>query len=245
MSNQTNKGITPEKLAQVAAMVAAQKAKLANNQKQQVATVPRAVSAQPLKNVDREKVVAEKKSAKVLERQMKKKELAERRAAKTAEREARKATKASSNDVKVPSYQRKIDKLRSQLPQPTDNLNNLSDVLTRFSDVELTNALQYVEFERRARGLKATGEARENNAIVLNPGDKVRIKNCNARKFIGQVGIVTLVRRIRAFVEIPGFETKAYVFSTDVEVLEIAGVSKQRNNNTVQMGQNILEETGT
>lgn len=219
-------GITAEKLAQVAAMVAAQKAKLNSNGAE--------------KNISSVKHDA-KSTADI---SAKKIDMEARRSARAAERQSKALAKAASkaSNPGIPSFQRKINKLQAALPPSTPNLQQLSQYLTNFSDVELTNALQYVEFERRCRGLRATGEARMSNDVALKVGDKVRIKNCNARKFIGQVGIVTLVRRIRAFVEVPGFDTKAYVFSTDVDLLEARGeVSQEDESVDKAQGVNILD----
>lgn len=233
--------ITPEKLAKVAEMVKAQKAK-ADAQKAKAdaekAQRKALVSAEKAK-ADAEKAAAkdaeraEKKAIRDQERAAKKAELEIKRAAKKAEREAAKAAKAAERANKAPAWQRKIERLTAALPEATENLTNLQSVLTTFSDVELTSALAYVEFERRVRGIRATAELKASEGQTLNVGDKVLIKNCNARKFIGQVGVVDLVRRIRAFVVVPGFDTKAYVFTSDVEVLEPA--------NAEEMGVNILD----
>lgn len=222
--------ITPEKLAKVAEMVKAQKAK-ADAEKAQRKALVSAEKASKTKELDAEKAAA--KAAKDAERAEKKAIRDQERAEKKAEREAAKAAKAAERANKAPAWQRKIERLTAALPEATENLTNLQSVLTTFSDVELTSALAYVEFERRVRGIRATAELKASEGQTLNVGDKVLIKNCNARKFIGQVGVVDLVRRIRAFVVVPGFDTKAYVFTSDVEVLEPA--------NAEEMGVNILD----
>lgn len=233
--------ITPEKLAKVAEMVKAQKAK-ADAEKAQRKALVSAEKTSKTKELDAEKAAAkaakdaeraEKKAIRDQERAEKKAELEIKRAAKKAECEAAKAAKAAERANKAPAWQRKIERLTAALPEATENLTNLQSVLTTFSDVELTSALAYVEYERRVRGIRATAELKASEGQTLNVGDKVLIKNCNARKFIGRVGIVALVRRIRAFVEVPDFDTQAYVFTSDVEVLEPA--------NAEEMGVNILD----
>jgi hypothetical protein len=231
-------GITPEKLAKVAEMVKAQKAKADAEKATKKSLVSPTKATKPSKDQDAEKAAkaaarAEKKAARDAERASKKGELEIKRAAKKAEREAAKAAKLAERGNRQPSWQRKIERLQAALPTATADLTALALTIAGFSDVDLTSALAYVEFERRVRGIKATAEMRATEGQVLNVGDKVLIKNCNARKFIGQVGIVGLVRRIRAFVEVPGFDTKAYVFTSDVEVLEPA--------NAEDMGVNILD----
>ncbi len=235
--------ITPEKLAKVAEMVKAQKAK-ADAEKAQRKAIVSAEKQSKTKEVDAEKLAAkaardaeraEKKAVRDAERASKKAELEVKRAAKKAERDAAKAAKAAERANRAPSWQRKIERLQAALPESTENLTALASTLESFSDVELTSALAFVEFERRTRGIKATASLKAAEGQVLNTGDKVLIKNCNARKFIGQIGIVDLVRRIRAFVVVPGFDTKAYVFTSDVEVLEPA--------NAEDMGVNILDTT--
>lgn len=239
MSNKSN--LTPEKLAQVAAMVKAQKAK-ADAEKAQRKSIVSTQKASKTKELDAEKAAekakrdaekAEKKAARDAERAVKKGELDKKRAIKKAERDAIKAQKAAERANRAPSWQRKLERLQAALPEATENLTNLSQVITTFSDVELTSALAYVEFERRSRGIRATAAAKPGEGQTLSVGDKVLIKNCTNRKFIGQVGIVDLVRRIRAFVVVPEFDTKAYVFTSDVEVLEHAEEE--------DMGVNILD----
>jgi DNA polymerase III alpha subunit (gram-positive type) len=233
--------ITPEKLAKVAEMVKAQKAK-ADAEKAQRKALVSVQKASKTKELDAEKLAAkaakdaeraEKKALRDQERSALKAELEIKRAAKKAEREAAKAAKAAERANRAQAWQRKIERLRAALPEATENLTNLQSVLTNFSDVELTSALAYVEYERRVRGIRATAELKATEGQTLNVGDKVLIKNCNARKFIGQVGVVDLVRRIRAFVVVPGFDTKAYVFTSDVELLEPADAG--------EMGVNILD----
>lgn len=232
--------ITPEKLAKVAEMVKAQKAKAdaEKAQKKALVTAQKAAS-KPSKDLDAEKAArlaarAEKKAARDAERAQKKAELEIKRSAKKAERDAAKAAKLAERANRAPSWQRKIERLQAALPSSTTNLTSLAETLSTFSDVELTSALAFVEFERRVRGIRATAALRtDQSAPTLNVGDKVLIKNCNNRKFIGQIGIVDLVRRIRAFVVVPDFDTKAYVFTSDVEVLEPA--------NAEDMGVNILD----
>lgn len=235
--------ITPEKLAQVAKMVQAQKAKSDAEKAQRKALVS-AERAAKNQEVDAEKLAAkaakdaeraEKKAIRDQERAAKKGKLEIKRAAKKAERDAAKAAKQADRANRAPSWQRKIERLQAALPESTENLTTLASTIESFTDVELTSALAYVEFERRTRGIKATASLKAAEGQTLNVGDKVRILNCNARKFIGEIGVVDLVRRIRAFVVVPGFDTKAYVFTSDVEVLEPA--------NAEDMGVNILDTT--
>jgi hypothetical protein len=232
--------ITAEKLAKVAEMVRAQKAKsdLAKGTKKSLETPVKA--AKMTKDQTEEKAARlaareEKAKVRALDRAEKRGGLEEKRAAKKAERAAVKAAKLADKAGKEPSWMRKIERLREALPASSDDLKALSRELLSFSDVDLTSALAYVEFERRRRGIQATAAAKSTDAPVLNVGDTVRIKNCNARKFIGLVGVVTLVRRIRAFVAVDGFDTTAYVFTTDVEVLTSA-VDEDANH-----GVNILD----
>lgn len=244
--------ITPEKLAKVAEMVKAQKAK-ADAEKAQKKAIVSAEKQSKTKELDAEKLAekaakdaekAQKKAVRDQERAAKKGELEAKRAIKKAEREATKAAKQAERANRAPSWQRKIERLQAALPETSDNLTSLAKDLTNFTDVELTSALAYVEFERRTRGIKATAELKTAKGQTLNVGDKVLIKNCNARKFIGQIGIVDLVRRIRAFVVVPGFDTKAYVFTSDVELLEPAD-AEDMNVNILDTNEEETEETST
>jgi len=240
--------ITPEKLAQVQKMVQEQKAK-ADAQK---ATKKALQPAKPAKEVNPEKTERNaqrvaKKLSRDQERVAKRSELDIKRAAKKAERVAAKAAKQASQGNMLPAWQRKIERLANDLPTRTDNLTALLNLVKDFSDVELTSSLAYVEYERRQRGIRATAGLKANEGQTLAVGDKVLIKNCNSRKFIGQVGIISMVRRIRAFVTVPGFETDAYCFTSDIEVLEPASVSDAYSVNILdaQVDETAPESTGT
>lgn len=222
MTTQNNSAITPAKLAQVAAMLAAQKAKtpsLSAGKKNGPV-----ISGRDQAEIDakRAALIAARDERKALRLEVRSEKIAALealRAEKRAERAAKKAERLGTA-ASTPAHERKLERLQNNLPDLSENLAILQSTLTNFSDVELTSALAYVEFERRQRAIKATASVK--GKAVLNVGDKVVINNCNNRKFIGQEGIVSLVRRVRAFVTVDGFDTEAYVWVTDVEVLEAA-----------------------
>lgn len=216
--------ITPAKLAQVAAMVAAQKAKASQTGGKKNGPV---ISGRDQAEIDAKKaqLIAERDARKLVRAENRAQKLAALETLRTERKLAREAKKAErlanlGVDASTPSHQRKLERLQNNLPELSENLMALQSSLTNFSDVELTSALAYVEFERRQRAIKSTAEVK--GTKVLSVGDKVRITNCSTRKFIGQEGVVSMVRRVRAFVTVPGFDTDAYIWLTDAEVLEPA-----------------------
>lgn len=235
-----NSSITPAKLAQVAAMVAAQKAKSDASK-----STPKVVSVRDQAELDAKKAVliAERdarKVARVEARTARQSQLETLRATKKAERLAKKAEKGGGEGV-LPTFQRKIERLQNALPEQTENQTALLELIKDFTDIELTNSLAFVEFERRQRAILATENAK--GTVTLNVGDSVLIKNCNARKFIGQVGVVSMVRRVRAFVEVPGFDTTAYVWTTDVEVLPAVAENEEATFTSVTIDETQEPET--
>jgi hypothetical protein len=223
---------TPEKLAQVAALVKAQKAKAAAQK-----ATKKAKEVDPVKEA--EKVArAERRVAKAAERASKKEALEAKRSAKRAENEAKKAARASEKAVKAPTD--KVARLFATLPTVTPSLEGLVSVLTSLTDLELGSAHTFVDFVRKGRALAggATATAGSSDDSELEPGDVVVINSAEKSKYVGLMGVLTEVRRVRVFVKVPGEEKPVYLLKTDVSLADeqVPAASLEQNILDVQEG---------
>ena len=140
-------------------------------------------------------------------------ERAARQAQLKAQRDERKAAKATKSDGK-PVHMKKVERAASKLPMLNDQMQlTFNEVTTNFSAEQITAlALHLQHFNR----VKATERALNQRAEL---GQKVRIIGGDP-KFIGMTGTVSLARRIRCFVDVPGFKKPVYCFTSDVELVE-------------------------
>jgi len=138
------------------------------------------------------------------------KERAEKRAEREAKREARRLARASLNKVAhVAKVQKAIDRLPRMSPALAERFN---DIVSTFSPAETIVLAKHLEVRARwTRTVKA-------NATALSEGQEVRITNGDPR-FIGQIGTVTDVHRIRCYVRVPGVKRPVYLFTSDVEAV--------------------------
>jgi len=111
----------------------------------------------------------------------------------------------------------RIEKLASQVPVLEGELSNLPVTFSNLEASQLLAVKACLDFELKKRSALEAAQVRTNkDAPKLELGDKVQINHCLNRKFIGKIGTVVLVRRVRAFVEVPGHKAQAYVFVSDV-----------------------------
>jgi hypothetical protein len=136
-----------------------------------------------------------------------------RAAKRKAEREERKASKVAEAASKKPAHMKKVERAASKLPALNDSAQLLfNEAVGNFSADQLTAiALHLQHFNRVKATERAVGQR-------VETGARVRIVGGDP-KFIGREGVVELARRIRVFVNVPGFSKPAYCFTSDVEVL--------------------------
>jgi len=135
------------------------------------------------------------------------------------QREAAAAEKRAGRETGKPAHMKKVERAASKLPSMSDQLQLLfNEATTNFSAADITAlALHLQHFNR----VKATERAVSQKVEL---GQTVRIIGGDP-KFIGLTGHVSLARRIRCFVEIPGFKKPAYCFTSDVEVVAEASTA--------------------
>lgn len=131
-----------------------------------------------------------------------------------AQREERKAARTAEKASGKPAHMKKVERAASKLPELNEQLTLLfNEATTNFSASQLTAlALHLQHFNR----VKATERAINQR---VETGQTVRIIGGDP-KFIGMTGQVSLARRIRCFVDVPGFKKPVYCFTSDVDVVE-------------------------
>lgn len=151
---------------------------------------------------------------------------AQKRAAREEKKSAKAAAKAEAQANKVaiggvedgnrqPAHLAKVAKAKSALPVLSERgqqiFNEATVALPAAEISALATNLQF--FNREQATVRAAS-----GTVKLNVGDRVRITGGDP-KFSGQEGVVSKVQRIRAYVTVVGSTKEAYVFTSDVEVL--------------------------
>lgn len=144
---------------------------------------------------------------------------AEAKKLRDAEREARRAAKAVA--PKGPVHMKKIAKAAAKLPALASEMQRLFDeATTNFSAEQVTAlALHLQHFNRTQATERALGQR-------VEAGSNVRIVGGDPR-FIGKLGTVDRAQRIRCYVNVPGFKRPVYLFTSDVELVEIQVASAE------------------
>lgn len=135
------------------------------------------------------------------------------RALRKQQRDAAREEKRSARTSSKPAHMKKVERAASKLPEMNEQLQLLfNEATTNFSAAQITAlALHLQHFNR----VKATERAVSQKVEL---GQTVRIVGGDP-KFIGMTGTVSLARRIRCFVDVPGFKKPAYCFTSDVEIV--------------------------
>ena len=134
------------------------------------------------------------------------------------ERAERRAAKAST--VKGPVHMKKVETAAAKLPALVEAAQILfTDITSNLSREQVTAiALHLQHFNR----MKATERALDQRVVT---GSQVRIVGGDPR-FVGSVGTVERAQRIRCYVTVPNAKKPVYLFTSDVEVLEVSSENK-------------------
>lgn len=138
------------------------------------------------------------------------------KAARDAERQKRREEKVEASSNKKPVHMKKIETAAAKLPAlQTDAARRIYDeIVTNLSqDQVMALALHLQHFTRTKATERALGQR-------VTAGARVRITGGDPR-FIGKFGTVDRAQRIRCYVNVPGFKRPVYLFTSDVEVLQI------------------------
>jgi len=137
------------------------------------------------------------------------------KAVRDAERQKRREEKAEATSGKKPVHMKKIETAAAKLPAMQNEVQRLFDEATTNFSAEQTMALAlHLQHFNRA---KATERALGQRVVA---GAKVRIIGGDPR-FVGKFGTVDRAQRIRCYVNVPGAKRPVYLFTSDVEVLQI------------------------
>lgn len=134
-----------------------------------------------------------------------------REAAKAA-REAARAERSASRTPKGETHMKKVKRAEERLPALSDAAQALFNQSTvSLPAAELSALALHIQHYNRARATERAVTAE------VKVGTQVRIIGGDPR-FVGKVGPITKVQRIRCFVEVPGREKPVYLFTSDVEL---------------------------
>jgi len=146
-------------------------------------------------------------------------ERAEAKKLRDAEREARRAAKAVA--PKGPVHMKKIAKAAAKLPALASEMQRLFDeATTNFSAEQVTALALHLQHFNRTQATERALSQR------VEAGSNVRIVGGDPR-FIGKLGTVDRAQRIRCYVNVPGFKRPVYLFTSDVELVEIQVASAE------------------
>lgn len=181
-------------------------------------------SAEEKAALEREKAAA--KAKKDADRAAKKLEKQAAREAKKAERDEKRAAKKTAKEQERGAHKphtSKLDKARAKLPELDATCKQFIDIINgKKCDVEMYDMLtstqlialaQYLDFMARERQTTAALDAK------LEVGQTVRITSSKDTRFIGKLGTLTKVQRIRCYVDVPGAKRPVYLFTSDVTAL--------------------------
>jgi hypothetical protein len=122
----------------------------------------------------------------------------------------------------TPAHMAKVDKIANQLPALSGDANTLFVAMKNLSTADLNGILAHLNVEIRRRGVLAavsqasSGAQGQQGSGGVQVGQRVRIRSGNPR-FIGQMGTVAKVQRIRCYVRLDGRDKDDYFFIADVE----------------------------
>lgn len=153
---------------------------------------------------------AEKKLKREAEKHVKMVALEAQRTARKADKAEKRATKVRVSADGRPVHMKKIATAAAKLPQlNSDAQLAFNDLTTNFSGGQLTALALHLAHHNR---IVSTQRAA---TINLKVGRTVSIVGGDHR-FIGKIGVISKVQRIRCYVTIPGMEKPYYCFTSDV-----------------------------
>jgi type IV secretory pathway VirB10-like protein len=123
----------------------------------------------------------------------------------------------------VPAHLAKINKVAAQLPALSADASFLVDSANEMTTADICSAIAYLQIAVRRRGVTALADAPK-----LNVGDRVSVSSASNPRFIGQMGTVNKVQRIRAYVTLDnkdysqkdGRPSGDYFFHTDLNLVQ-------------------------
>ena len=118
----------------------------------------------------------------------------------------------------TPAHMAKVNRYAESLPSLSTAARAVFDQAETLTSGELNVLSAHISL--LARKLATASAA----AVKLQENDRVRITSGNDTRYIGKEGVVTRCQRIRIFVKVPGFSKDAYLFASNVELIEAAKI---------------------
>lgn len=125
------------------------------------------------------------------------------------EREVRKQVKLEKKQGKA-IHMSKVEKAAARLPKMNSTAETAySEIITNFSATQVAAIALHLQHYNRLKSTELALQSR------IETGMSVKISGGDP-KFIGCTGTVVEARRIRCFVDVPGFKKPVYCFTSDV-----------------------------
>jgi len=179
--------------------------------------------APKVKAVEKTVLTAEQREEKKLQREAEKHvkmvALDAQRVARKADKAEKRASKKSSGSASGPVHMKKIATAAAKLPQlNSDAQLAFNDLTTNFSGAQLTALALHLAHHNRIVSTQraATVNLKVGRTVCISGGD---------HRFIGKVGVISKVQRIRCYVNIPGMEKPYYCFTSDVAAVSQPAVA--------------------
>jgi hypothetical protein len=113
---------------------------------------------------------------------------------------------AASN---VEGERERLQKQAGSLPKLSDAAKTALEGTKRLIEADFNGLLAWMRFESRRRWI-------ESESSRLQPGQRVLIKGGKDRH-VGKEGVCIIVRKARAFVQVPGYQSPVYCLISDLE----------------------------
>ncbi len=179
---------------------------------------------------------AAKKEERVAAKVLRDAEREAKKAAKILNKVEKVAKKAEKSVVVEPKHMLKVLKSGASLPKMNDVVQNLFNecTLSGTSESDLTVLSAHLAYFIRMQSTLRSAKSE----VVLQDGQHVKIVSGDP-KLIGKIGVISSVRKIRVLVTIEGMKNDAYLFTSDVQVVE--NVQIDENFESIQTSEEVAE----
>lgn len=138
----------------------------------------------------------------------------EKAAAKAAKQVLREAKKAEKLAGRKPAHMSKVERAAKNLPGLTNRAEmTFNELIVNLTASEITSLAAHLMHFNRAQATERSLTQK------LSVGDRVRILGGDP-KYVGLMGTLSKVQRIRTYVNVDGFTKPAYCFTADCEKIE-------------------------
>jgi hypothetical protein len=145
---------------------------------------------------------------------------------KEVEKNMNKASK-TPKAPKAPAHLAKVEKFAAQLPSVSDDAAQVLSTLSGLSTTDINTVIAHATAEVRRRSVLASATTK------VAVGDRVRIVSHQDGRYIGKVGTVGQVQRIRAYVDVDGGR-EVYCFTSDLAPVTDEVVETVRHEPTAE-----------